>query len=321
MPVARCVGTVNITGYTCCMNNETIRDPSGKRNGYHRENLRQELLDRGLALLARDGLAGFSLRALAKELGVSHTAPYRHFSTREQLLSEIVRESMNRFEQALMASIMVEGDDKETSTDWAKRMYDFISRIPKFFRCSIFYPARSRARRTHSSEYSGYRIPGTMNRASLILIQTGDSGHCVRQPPRSFRSIPIFRSAMSCSVSGQKPTALPVFSLPIPTGSHRRVSSPVSHASCETRFKRSAASKLLVNGRDFSPHGEFLVRPVVNFYGCYNPLYVTAQRVRVHFSGYRKQGIHGIRFHNRSHGTQLVRNSRFIPSTRTTSAT
>jgi len=113
MPVARCVGTVNITGYTCCMNNETIRDPSGKRNGYHRENLRQELLDRGLALLARDGLAGFSLRALAKELGVTHTAPYRHFSTREQLLSEIVRESMNRFEQALMASIMVEGDDKE----------------------------------------------------------------------------------------------------------------------------------------------------------------------------------------------------------------
>ena len=26
-----------------------------------------------------------------------------------------------------------------------------------------------------------------MNRASLILIQTGDSGHCVRQPPRSFQ--------------------------------------------------------------------------------------------------------------------------------------
>lgn len=95
------------------MNNETIRDPSGKRNGYHRENLRQELLDRGLALLARDGLAAFSLRALAKELGVSHTAPYRHFSTREQLLSEIVRESMNRFEQALTASMMIEGDDEE----------------------------------------------------------------------------------------------------------------------------------------------------------------------------------------------------------------
>ena len=113
MTVARSVGTVNINWYTYCMKHETIRNPSGKRKSYHRENLRQELLDRGLALLARDGLAAFSLRALAKELGVSHTAPYRHFSTREQLLSEIVRESMNRFEKALTASMMIEGDDEE----------------------------------------------------------------------------------------------------------------------------------------------------------------------------------------------------------------
>lgn len=95
------------------MKNEKSRNRSDKRGSYHRENLRQELLDRGLTLLARDGLASFSLRALAKDLGVSHTAPYRHFSTREQLLTEIVRESMSRFEQALMESVMIEGDDEE----------------------------------------------------------------------------------------------------------------------------------------------------------------------------------------------------------------
>ncbi len=84
-----------------------------ERKAYHREDLRRELLDRGLALLARDGLASFSLRALAQDLGVSHAAPYRHFATREELLTEIVRESMARFEKALEASPFVEGEDEE----------------------------------------------------------------------------------------------------------------------------------------------------------------------------------------------------------------
>lgn len=83
------------------------------RGPYHHENLRRALLDRGLELLARDGLAAFSMRALALDLGVSHAAPYRHFASREALLAEIVRDGSVRFERALLSSPAVEGDDAE----------------------------------------------------------------------------------------------------------------------------------------------------------------------------------------------------------------
>ena len=52
---------------------------------------------------------------------------------------------MNRFEQALMASIMVEGDDKENLYRLGEAYVRFYLENPEIFRCSIFYPARSRA--------------------------------------------------------------------------------------------------------------------------------------------------------------------------------
>jgi AcrR family transcriptional regulator len=82
-----------------------MNDDESKKAGYHHGNLREALIQGGLSLLAREGLAGFSLRALAQELGVSHAAPYRHFASREELLTEIVVESRGRFAQALRLSV------------------------------------------------------------------------------------------------------------------------------------------------------------------------------------------------------------------------
>jgi len=89
------------------------REAAGRGSGkedpragaYHHGDLRRALIQGGLALLAREGLAGFSLRALAQELGVSHAAPYRHFSSREELLAQIVAENNRRFIEALRGSL------------------------------------------------------------------------------------------------------------------------------------------------------------------------------------------------------------------------
>ena len=40
-------------------------------------------------LLEENNIASLSLRAVAKRVGVSHTAPYRHFKDKESLLAEI----------------------------------------------------------------------------------------------------------------------------------------------------------------------------------------------------------------------------------------
>ena len=56
---------------------------------YHHGNLRNELLDTAEAQLGSDNAEELSLRALARRVGVSQTAPYRHFSDKNELLAAL----------------------------------------------------------------------------------------------------------------------------------------------------------------------------------------------------------------------------------------
>jgi AcrR family transcriptional regulator len=57
--------------------------------GYHHGNLRDAILAASASAIARDGIGGLSLRAIATDLGVSHTAFRRHFGSREGLLNAL----------------------------------------------------------------------------------------------------------------------------------------------------------------------------------------------------------------------------------------
>ncbi len=66
----------------------TAQKPKSKGR-YHHGNLRAALVGAAEDLLAREGVAGLSLRAAARAAGVSQTAPYRHFKDREALLAAV----------------------------------------------------------------------------------------------------------------------------------------------------------------------------------------------------------------------------------------
>ncbi|HEX6835154.1 MAG TPA: TetR/AcrR family transcriptional regulator, partial [Polyangia bacterium] len=59
---------------------------------YHHGDLRRTLLDAALAIVAQAGPGALSLRELAREAGVSHAAPYRHFASREALVITLAAE-------------------------------------------------------------------------------------------------------------------------------------------------------------------------------------------------------------------------------------
>lgn len=59
------------------------------RDGYHHGDLRSALLEAAREIVAVQGPDAVSLRDLAKALGVSPAAPYRHFPDRQSLLNEI----------------------------------------------------------------------------------------------------------------------------------------------------------------------------------------------------------------------------------------
>ena len=74
-----------------------------KKDTYHHGNLHQACVDQGLKFLDK-GNADFSLRDIAREVGVSHGAPSRHFGTKEGLFAAIAEEGFRKFHQYLKDS-------------------------------------------------------------------------------------------------------------------------------------------------------------------------------------------------------------------------
>jgi AcrR family transcriptional regulator len=71
---------------------------------YHHGALREALLDAAERLLERDGIAGLTLRAAAREAGASHAAPKNHFGDLAGLLSELAAVGFGRFADHLGAA-------------------------------------------------------------------------------------------------------------------------------------------------------------------------------------------------------------------------
>ena len=74
-------------------------------NAYHHGNLRQALLEAGAELIERNGISGVSLRAVAKQTGVSHTAPYRHFKDKNAMLCGIAATGFNTLGQRMIQAM------------------------------------------------------------------------------------------------------------------------------------------------------------------------------------------------------------------------
>ncbi len=60
-----------------------------EKRGYHHGNLREAVLQQAQIALERDGAGNVSLREISRVLEVSHTAPRRHFPTKQLLLDAL----------------------------------------------------------------------------------------------------------------------------------------------------------------------------------------------------------------------------------------
>lgn len=70
--------------------------------------LRTQLIEAGVVVLEREGLTGATLRTIAREAGVSHGAPRRHFATLAALLAAIAGTGFDDLGQR-MAPILESG--------------------------------------------------------------------------------------------------------------------------------------------------------------------------------------------------------------------
>jgi AcrR family transcriptional regulator len=78
---------------------------------YHHGNLRTALLDQAERTVRERGAQDLSLRELAREVGVSHAAPRRHFADRQALLDALAEAGFERLGSELRGAVAGAGED------------------------------------------------------------------------------------------------------------------------------------------------------------------------------------------------------------------
>jgi AcrR family transcriptional regulator len=82
-----------------------------RERSYHHGNLRVALLEQAELTVRERGVQELSLRELAREVGVSHGAPRRHFCDRQALLDALAEAGFMRLGFELRGAVDGAGDD------------------------------------------------------------------------------------------------------------------------------------------------------------------------------------------------------------------
>src|SRR5260370_21477004 len=81
---------------------------------YHHGDLRRALIEAGRRLLESEGPSALSLRAVAREAGVSPAAPYHHFKDKGELLDAVAQEGWQMLDDALAKAKAASPNPRET---------------------------------------------------------------------------------------------------------------------------------------------------------------------------------------------------------------
>ena len=82
---------------------------------YHHGDLRRVLIDAALQLAAEGGAAAVSVREAARRAGVSPGAPFRHFPSRDALMTAVAEEAQRRFRAEIETALAAVTDDDPLS--------------------------------------------------------------------------------------------------------------------------------------------------------------------------------------------------------------
>lgn len=140
-----------------------MTDPIAPKT-YHHGNLRAELLTTAIEQLQSAGAEDLSLRALARAVGVSQTAPYRHFADKGELLAAMA----TRGYRDLLAALRAAGDQSpdcptQQLIGFAHAYVDYAAQAPQLFKL-MFGPAVQPA-----DQYPELR---EASRETFLLVQT-----------------------------------------------------------------------------------------------------------------------------------------------------
>jgi AcrR family transcriptional regulator len=97
---------------------------------YHHGKLREALLARATEVIEEAGVEGLSLRQLARDLGVSHAAPAKHFRDKQALLDALALDGFREMNARIVGASEVAGDHRSRFVRIATAYVDFAVSRP-----------------------------------------------------------------------------------------------------------------------------------------------------------------------------------------------
>lgn len=163
------VGTVNIEcpASSAALPNMPRSTRARAPARYHHGDLRAALAEAALRILVSRGEAEVSLREVARAVGVSHAAPYRHYPNREALLADLAAGGFERLGQAL-AALPGDADAGRHFVAMARAYVRFAQAEPAVYRL-MFGPMVRKADHPVLAE-AGYR---TLDALRAVLCALG----------------------------------------------------------------------------------------------------------------------------------------------------
>jgi AcrR family transcriptional regulator len=115
--------TLMLSVSTYMLYDQPMTAKAATQKPYHHGDLRQEILCAARELLEANNIASLSLRAVSKQVGVSHTAPYRHFKDKESLLAGIAGVGYDELAKQLTEAVEAHPDDPAAQLQEAGHRY------------------------------------------------------------------------------------------------------------------------------------------------------------------------------------------------------
>ncbi|KOV95015.1 TetR/AcrR family transcriptional regulator [Streptomyces sp. NRRL B-3648] len=152
---------------------------------YHHGDLRAALLRSAERTLREKGTGALSLRELARDLGVSHAAPGRHFKDKQALLDALALDGYERLNQALTtAADRADASLEQRLTALARAYLGFAVENPELL--ELMFARKHEPDRTAQLAAAVDRSLGTFTR---LIADAQERGEIVQGDPERITTV------------------------------------------------------------------------------------------------------------------------------------
>ncbi|MFE9361186.1 TetR/AcrR family transcriptional regulator [Streptomyces olivaceoviridis] len=151
---------------------------------YHHGDLRAALLKSAERTLRDKGVGALSLRELARDVGVSHAAPGRHFKDKQALLDALALDGYERMNQALTSADRPDRPFEERMTALARAYLGFAVENPELLELMF-----ARKHDPDSSAQLAAAVDHSLGAFTRLVADAQEQGEIVQGDPERLTTV------------------------------------------------------------------------------------------------------------------------------------